>query len=110
MAHLVMHRGETRTFPMEVNTTPEGEDVDLAGAALQFVAYTAPDVAPLIDVAATVTDAPAGLVDVTIPAADTDTADFSETQNTTLYYVLRRTVGGFTDVLDVGMLIVRAIA
>lgn len=107
MAHLVMHRGETRTFHVELNTLA-GADVDLTNATLMFVAYTAPDAAPLVNVGATVTDADSGLADVVIPAASTDTDDFSETNNTTLYYVLRRTLGGVTDVVDAGLLIVRA--
>lgn len=99
-----MHRGETRTFHVELNDQ-QGDDVSLAGAGLQFVAYVDPDT-PVVDVAATVTDADEGLADVVVPAAATE--EMPTTKNTTLYYVLRRTVGGFTDVVDAGLLIIRA--
>ena len=108
MAHLVMYRGETRRFHVELNTGG-GADVDLTGATLEFVAYADP-ATPLIAVTPTIVDEEAGMADIVIPAADTDTADFSEVQNTTLFYVLRRTDSGNTDVVDAGLLIVRYLA
>lgn len=109
MAHLVMHRGESRVFHLEINSERTGADVDLTDATLQFVAYTDPtDDPPQVDVAAEITDAEAGLADVAIPPEATE--DLPTSKNTTLYYVLRRLYGGNTDVVDSGMLIVRAVA
>jgi len=109
VAHLVMHRATTRTFSLTLTNTA-GSPLDLTDATLQFIAkhsLSDEDADAVVDVAADIDDDPeTGLATVTIPKEDTE--DLPQAQYTALFYALVRTVGGEPDVVDDGMLVVRA--
>lgn len=100
MAHLVMHRGETRKFTFTIAGTAEEATLHL----LAKHALADADAEAVVDAEGEVTDADAGTVEVTVPSADT--ASLPNT-GATLFYGLCRVQDGLHETVSSGMLIVR---